>query len=278
MVLACITIARHSSLTNLVSNICNHPLWLALPLIAAFTAATFWLYEAHNQQVAAKLTEPEEGLPWREGLVARVYWNSPPSPDMRDGFAETVRLLGFSYEDVDSAGEANLRIWPQSWQYYCKWPTTLGFASLDPEPGSLGSQNGIIHICKFTTPIKLHPSSDYSVMAHETAHIFAAQVHIPNGGLMGPGGGDGSQRFNETEIETMCKNINDFHDSVISKSDSPNRKAVQNNLKDTHANPPCGSDELRPQTRFSGVFMAGDPGLASRYQASSSVFSTRRWY
>ena len=263
VVLACIAFARQFSLPHLVSNISNHPLWLAIPLIAAFSFATYWLYEEHTQQVAEKLTGPEEGKPWREELVARVYWNKPPSQGMREGFADTVRLLGFNYEEVDSAELANLRIWTESWQYYCKWPTTMGFASLDPNPGSRGSQTGIIHICRFRTPIKFRPITDYSVVAHETAHLFAAQVHVGNG-LMGIGGGDGSPWFNKMEIEAMCKNINDLHDSVKAESDDSSGKLVLGNSEDADANPPCGSDELHPKTRNSKVLQGSDAVLPQR--------------
>ena len=231
IVMISIAIVRHSNITRLVSRIWNHPIWLVIPLIALSSGATCKLYVEHNQQIEEKLTAPEEGIPWREGLVARVYWNKPPSPEMRKGFGDTVRLLGFSYEDVDSLEEANIRIWPDSWRYHCKWPTNEGFASLDPNPSSLGSQNGDIYTCKFTTPIKFHATTDYSTMAHETAHIFAAQVHYGNG-LMGIGGGDGARWFNDEEIEMMCENINSLHESVKAMNDNSDDPPLQSILED----------------------------------------------
>ena len=245
IVMVFIAIVRHSNLTRLASNSWNHPIWLVIPLIAVFTGSTCWLYVEHDQQIAGKITTPEEGIPWREGLVARVFWDKPPSQGMRNGFADTVRMLGFSYEGVDFVEEANIRIWTDSWKFHCKWPTTEGFVSLDPNPSDGGSQTGDIHLCKITTPIKFHPTSDYSTVAHETAHIFAAQVHFGNG-LMGEGGGDGSPCFNETEIETMRKNINDFHESVRKANDNSNGQPFKSALEDGLAKPPCGSEELRP--------------------------------
>ena len=215
--------------------------WAVRPvtMITIFYAATSLLFWVHAYKIAGELTTPEEGEPWREGLTVRVYWNKPPTKGMENGIADTAEILGFSHEKVDSLEDANIRIWPDSWEYMCKWTTSAGFASLDPNPGALGSQTGDIHICKFTSPIKDHPITDYSTVAHETAHILAAQGHFGDG-LMGVGGGNGSSWFNEMEIQKMCDKINEYHESVRTKKESLNGQTRQSILEHDIGSPPCG--------------------------------------
>ena len=135
---------------------------------------------------------------------------------MENGFGETAETLGFSYERAQSIHDANFRIWFDSWAYGCKWLTAYGFSSLDATPSTFGSQTGDIYICKFTTPLTGRRPSDYSLMAHEAAHIFAAQPHFGNG-LMMEGGGNGADRFTEKEVDTMCNKIAAFHSSIEPK-------------------------------------------------------------
>ena len=176
-----------------------------------------------------------------------MYWNEQPSDGMEGGFADTVKLLGFKYENVESAEEANIRMWLNSWAYHCKWLNAAGFVSLDPNPSSYGSETGDIYICRFTTPFKHHPTTDYSTMAHETAHLLAAQWHFGNG-LMGEGGGDGSPWFSEIEIQVMCDKIKAYHESVRAAGNNSNGQSAGGTLEGDMATHPCGSEELRPQT------------------------------
>ena len=126
---------------------------------------------------------------------------------------------GFTYESVESMEDANLRIWIDSWTHLCKWPTNKGFANLEPDPGPDGSRSGDIHICKFTTPQPLaRRMTSRSLIAHETAHIFAAQEHTGSG-LMANAGGDGSPWFNQDEIRKMCDKINESHEAARAKSE-----------------------------------------------------------
>ena len=203
-------------------------------------------YIEHKQRIEERLMPIEDARPWPEGLTARVYWNKDPSEEIRKGFSDTVKLLGFNYVDVESIKEANLRIWLNSWEYHCKWPAIEGFVSLDPNPGHLGSQVGDLHICKITTPYTWHRLTEYSLMAHETAHLLAAQEHIGKG-LMAEGGGDGSRWFNDTEVKTMCGKIDSFHKSVRSTPNGPSNKSRQKTREDASVEQACGAGALRPQ-------------------------------
>ena len=237
---------RHPNASGWLSALWSSPIWLVFPLIAIATGGTCKFYIEHKQQIEERLMPIEDARPWQEGLTARVHWNKQPSDEIRKGFSDTFRLLGFNYVVVESIKEANLRIWLNSWEYHCKWPATEGFASLDPSPGNLGSQVGDIHICKITTPYTWDRLPGYSLMAHETAHLLAAQEHIGNG-LMAEGGGDGSRWFNDTEIQTMCDNIDSFHQSVRSAPSVPNDWFHQTDGEDASAQQPCGTGGLRPQ-------------------------------
>ena len=145
-----------------------------------------------------------------------MWWEIAPSQGMENGFVETAETLGFSHERAQSIHDANFRIWFDSWAYGCKWLTAYGFASLDATPSTFGSQTDDIYICKFTTPLTGRRPSDDSLMAHEAAHIFAAQPHVGNG-LMAHGGGNGADQFTETEVESMRNKINAFHSSIERK-------------------------------------------------------------
>ena len=163
---------------------------------------------------AGKTTLPEDSEVWQEDLPLKVYWNKQPSEELNAGFSDTVEVLGFNYESVDSVEDANIRIWLDSRSRSCKWMKTAGFVSPDPNPSEQGAQTGEIHICQFTTPFKDHPLiDDYSTITHETAHLLAAQPHFGTG-LMAKGGGDGSPRLSKTEIQTMRHKIDAFHELV----------------------------------------------------------------
>lgn len=166
------------------------------------------LYTAH------RVTAPVGGHPWREGLVARVYWDGEESQDMREGFADAARLFGVDYEYVDSAEEANIRVRLNSlFSYSCKWGGAFAFVSLDPVPGPFGSESGEIFVCGWRFPFG-GPSPPYrSLIAHEAAHIFAAVGHFGTG-LMAQGGGDGSEWFSEVERECMLRRVAEFRESL----------------------------------------------------------------
>ncbi len=237
---------RHRDIVGWPSAILNRPIWLLFPVTAIATGGTCGIYIEHNQHIQDRLMPIEDGRPWRDGLIARVYWNKQPSKEMRKGFGDTVKLLGFSYHDVDSVEDANMRMWLNSWKYNCKWPATEGLASLDLNPSNLGSQVGDIHICRVTTPYTWDRLPEYSLMAHETAHLLAAQEHIGDG-LMAEGGGDGSRWFNDSEIQAMCEKIDAFHRSARSTADHSIDWSHQRSGDESPAKPACGSEELRPQ-------------------------------
>ena len=91
---------------------------------------------------APKTTLPEDSEVWREDLPLKVYWSKRPSEELKAGFSDTVEVLGFNYENVDSVEDANLRIWLDSWSRSCKWMKTAGFVSPDPNPSEQGAQTG----------------------------------------------------------------------------------------------------------------------------------------
>ena len=120
----------------------NRPIPLFITTIAALTVMTggpLWMHSKHIDKVT---TSPEEGVPWREGLSVKVYWDERISEDARRGLADAAGALGFEDENVASQEEANLYVWHNSWAMKCKWPSTKAFASLDRSPDAQGSQWG----------------------------------------------------------------------------------------------------------------------------------------
>ena len=59
---------------------------------------------------APQTTLPEDSEVWREDLPLKVYWSKQPSEELKAGFSDTVEVLGFNYENVDSVEDANIRI------------------------------------------------------------------------------------------------------------------------------------------------------------------------
>ena len=209
-------VRRHPQIAEVLSGLWRQRIWLIFLLTAVATGGICGLYVEHKGRLQEKERPIEDAMPWERGLVARVYFSKPVSKEMREGFAYTMGLLGYSYVEVDTSSEANLRIWIDSWEGHCKWPPTEGFAVLDLEPSEGGSDIGDIHICRIRAPLKWNRLSDYALMAHETAHVIAAQEHIGDG-LMGEGGGDGSESFNETEVQAMCAKVNSLPQPIRSK-------------------------------------------------------------
>ena len=192
----------------------GRPMLIAMLIPAVLLTITCGARLVDRDITAGKTTLLEVSEAWREDLPLKVYWNKQPSEELKAGFSDTVEVLGFNYENVDSVEDANIRIWLDSWSRFCKWMKTAGFVSPDPNPSEQGAQTGEIHICQFTTPFKDHPLiDDYSTITHETAHLLAAQPHFGTG-LMAEDGGDGSPRLSKTEIKTMRHKIDTFHESV----------------------------------------------------------------
>ena len=199
----------------------NQPALRTLGIAIIISTGTSMLYVGHMYQMDGELIPPSEGKPWTQDLTARVYWSKQPSQEIQNGFADTIKLLGFNHRTVDSTQEANIRVQLDSWDRLCKWPTIKGFAILDPNPGPKGGRTGEIHICRFSTPLIIPPGmTDRGLIAHETAHIFAAQEHTDSG-LMKQGGGDGFSWFNQDEIREMCDRIDQFHQSVRAEDNRP---------------------------------------------------------
>ena len=167
----------------------------------------------HQKHVTANTTSPEEGLPWREGLPARVWWQNPPTQEMESGLTDTAKEFGITYEPVQFFDNANLRVWAGSWAYSCKWLNAYAFVSLDPNPSAYGSQTGDIYVCRYSTPFKDRQLSERTIIAHEVGHIFAGQPHFGNG-LMALGGGTYADWFTDEEIEVMRSKIKEFRASI----------------------------------------------------------------
>ena len=167
----------------------------------------------HASHIDANVVSPGESPPWKQGLAVRVWWQKTPTPEMESGLADTARILGFSYEPVQSIRDANLRVWTNSWTHHCKWLTPYAFASPDPASRSCGSRTGDIHVCWFENPFADREFSGRLVIAHETAHILAAQPHFGDG-LMAEGGGEYATWFTDEELNAMISQISDFHADV----------------------------------------------------------------
>ena len=198
---------------SLIHYIWRHPIYFLTTTTIAISILIFALSALHVQQVSANVTNPAAGQPWRQGLTAQVWWEKPPSKEMEYGLADTAQIFGFAYERVQSFHDANLRVWFDSWAYQCKWLTTYAFVSLDPNPSSCGGQTGDIYVCKFTASFADRRLSDYSLVAHEAAHIFAAQPHFGDG-LMAEGGGKYASRFTDEEFKAMRTRVNAFNTST----------------------------------------------------------------
>ena len=198
----------------------------------------------HMFHISANTTGPEEGKPWHEGLAVRVWWQNPPNQEMENGLVDTARTLGVSYERVPSVDHANLRIWFNSWAHSCKWLNTYAFVSLAPNPSSCGGHTADIYLCRFTTPFKDGQLSNRTIIAHEAAHIFAAQSHFGDG-LMAEGGGTYAHWFTDEEIQSMRDRVNRFRASLDPECADPparpkQKSVMQNTTADVHfAGRPC---------------------------------------
>ena len=182
-----------------------------IPVIVIATMGIASLYE--KGRVTDTLIRPEHSQPWKEGLTANVYWDKKPSLETSAGFEDTAKLLGVQFRYVSEVGEGNIRIWLDTkLKGYCKLGTVLGFVSPTPIRGNKGQESGDIYLCRWTMRPDKFYQTDYSVMAHETAHLLAAVGHFGEG-LMAPKGGDGSQWFSEEEIEHMCDRIDNFRET-----------------------------------------------------------------
>ena len=183
---------------------------VAIPLLIGVPVAF------HQKYVTANTTLPEEGHPWRQGLPARVWWQEPPTQELETGLAEAAKELGIAYERIESVDLANLRVWLNSWTYKCKWLSAHAFVSLDPSPSACGAQTGDIYLCRYTTPFADREISDRAVIAHEAAHIFAAQPHFGDG-LMAEGGGTYAHWFTDEELQAMRAQISEYRISTQSE-------------------------------------------------------------
>ena len=183
---------------------------VAVPfLIGIFVALEVWHFRA-------TVTLPKDGLPWRAELPARVWWQEPPTQELENGVADTAKTLGLTYERVQSVGDANLRVWSTGWRHHCKWRAAHAFVSLEANPSECGSQAGDIYVCRCTNPFADRNPSSRAIIAHESAHIFAAQPHFGDG-LMAKGGGAYADELTDEEIQVMRARINGFWASVKSE-------------------------------------------------------------
>ena len=83
----------------------NQPILRTLGMTIVLTTTTSLLYCGHNYQISKELISPKEGKPWTQGLKVQVHWSKQPSQEMENGFADTVKLLGLTYENVQSIEE-----------------------------------------------------------------------------------------------------------------------------------------------------------------------------
>ena len=214
--------------------------WVIGFLVPSITIAVLAIaIHLETGRVTGNLIIPEQSQPWKEGLTANVYWGKNPSEETRAGFEDTATLLGVQFRYVGEAGEANIRIWPDTKiKHYCKLGTTAGFVSPGPIKGNQGQESGDIYQCRWMWRLDNPHLTDYSLTAHETAHLLAAVGHFGEG-LMAHMGGDGSQWFSEEDIEHMCDRINKFRDSMSQKAEiSGKTKPVAS--KDAHNKSACG--------------------------------------
>ena len=195
--------------------------------------------EYETGRVSDDLISWEQSQPWRKGLTANVYWDKAPSEETRAGFERTAILLDVRFEHVSEGDEANIRIWPDTeTRGYCKLGTIAGFVSRDPITEDEGLESGDIYLCRWLwRPDKPH-LTDYSLMAHETAHLLAGVGHHPGGGLMAEMGGDRSQWFSEEEIRWMCDRINTLSE-VKRRGTETSRKPKQVSPDESHDTSVC---------------------------------------
>ena len=202
-----------TSIPESIKRAWNRPIYLLLITLTSLSMMTGAALLKHSEHIDQVTTAPKEGTPWREELTVRVYWDERISEEARRGLADTAKVLGFQYDNVQARDDANLHVWPSSRAKKCKWPSTKAFVSLDSSPDAQGSQWGEIYICGFKNPLLKSKLDDYAIMAHETAHILAAQPHFGDG-LMAEAGGNGADWFTEEEIKSMCEKISKFRKSL----------------------------------------------------------------
>ena len=242
---------RCSSIREKLGGVVRRKVWWIFVLTAVASGVMCEVYLEDQKLLQEKELPIENAKPWQRGLVVRVYWSETVSEEMRKGLGYTVRSLGYSHVEVNSADEANFKVWIGSWKEGCKWPPAEGFSVLEEEPDERGSETGAVHICRMRAPLRWNRLSDYALMAHETAHVMAAQEHIGEG-LMAKGGGDGSKSFNEMEIQAMCAKVNALPEPVRPTGKSPAAHTGMVDQQKGQVVPACGSEELRPMTPGGG--------------------------
>ena len=182
-------------------------LFATLVAMPSVIGATYGLHA--KLLIAPNTGSIHEGKPWRQDLPAEVWWSKPPSRELEEGLTDTTAMFGIAYQRVQSPQDANLRVWIDSWAYGCKWLTSSAFASLETPPSSCGGQQGDIYLCTFDNPSTERRIPKRSIIAHEAAHIFAAQPHFGDG-LMAEGGGKYATWFTEEETRAMLAKVETF--------------------------------------------------------------------
>ena len=182
-------------------------LFTALVAIPSVIGATYILHQ--ELLIAPKTGSTHEAKPWRQNLPAQVWWSKPPSPELEQGLIDTATIFRIPHQRVQSPQDANLRVHVDSWAYGCKWLTPLAFASPETPANSCGGQQGDICLCAFDNPSTARRIPKRSIIAHEAAHIFAAQPHFGDG-LMAEGGGKYATWFTEEETRAMLTKVETF--------------------------------------------------------------------
>ena len=209
-----ISAARNAGLLRAARYLWKNPICFAFIAITILVPGFLSIMSMfHASHIAANVVSPEATQPWKQELTVRVWWQKTPSLEMQSGLADTARILGFTYEPAQSIHDANLRVWIDSWAYNCKWLTPYAFAAPDPRPSGCGSQTGDIHVCWFKSPFAGRKFSERSVIAHETAHILAAQPHFGDG-LIPKGRGEYATWFTGEELDKMRSRISAFRTEV----------------------------------------------------------------
>ncbi|MDE2787387.1 MAG: hypothetical protein OXL37_12085 [Chloroflexota bacterium] len=192
----------------------RNPLCYCLSATVAMLVAISTLATIDTLIVFQHTIRPHEAKPWQENLAVKALWKIKPSAEAEEAVQQTATLLGFRYERVWSENDANLKILGNSFAFQCRWLALAGIARLESDPSQCGSKQGEVHLCKWRSLLAKKSPPENAVLAHEMAHILAAQEHFGDG-LMGAGGGTlGKTEFSEDEISTMRERIKEFHEAV----------------------------------------------------------------
>ena len=153
--------------------------------------------------------------PWMEHHQAVVYWDAGHTAAMRAGFESTAELLGVDFRHTDDIDEANLRVWIDRRRFkYGGLGGVWGRAQEEWPSTPHGIEAGDIYLFPTSWGLRrfcpVDRINDYSLMAHETAHLLAGVGHFGAGLMVAGPEYRGRKWFTVEDILYMQRHVGDF--------------------------------------------------------------------